>query len=132
MTEAKISDPHHSDTFKWPGNPHLLHNLQLPLTVADSESALAQLRTTCSLGCFYLNVTIEGLDRVCWRLYDTYISMHHISLGSKMILKKSKTLVSPVYSKGSDFLISIWEDNDKQQENLRQLNYLLASAEFRN
>lgn len=27
--------------FKQPGNPHLLRNLQLSLTVADSESALA-------------------------------------------------------------------------------------------
>lgn len=45
---------------------------------------------------------------------------------------KSKTLVGLVYLEGSDFLTSIWEDNDKEQENLRQLNYLLASVEFRN
>lgn len=61
----------------------------------------------------------------------TRVFMHHISLGSKKMLK-SKTLVSLVYLEGSDFLTSIWEDNDKEQENLRQLNYLLASVEFRN
>lgn len=65
MTEAKIQDPHHSDIFKQTENPYVLHNLQLPLIAADFGNAFVSLENTLTSKCFYLNVTIEVLDRMC-------------------------------------------------------------------
>lgn len=65
------------------------------------------------------------------RAYSMYVCMRHISLGSKMKLKRSRALAGLMYSSRFHFLTSAWEDSNKQQDDLHQLNYLLVSVEFR-